>query len=99
MTDEQKYIGAYLDGYFSDKKIKYGVAYFNELEKATKQSKKNYMKTQNLINFENLVDVKEHSGFLKKYKRFKKYRIYYILKSKLILNYLIIKNKMRHTSL
>lgn len=42
MTEKQKYIGAYLDGYFSDKKIEYGFAYFNELEKATRKAKKKY---------------------------------------------------------
>ena len=42
MTEKQKYIGAYLDGYFSDKKLEYGLAYFNALEKATKKANKKY---------------------------------------------------------
>lgn len=42
MTEKQKYIGAYLDGYFSDKKIEYGFAYFDHLEKATKKAKKKW---------------------------------------------------------
>jgi hypothetical protein len=92
MTKKQKYISAYLDGYFSDKNIKYGFSYFNELDKTRKQAEKNYMKTQNLINFEKLIYKKESSSFLKKYNRFKKWRIYYVVKNKIILNYLIIKN-------
>ena len=42
MTEKQKYIGAYLDGYFSDKKLEYGLAYFNALKKATKKANKKY---------------------------------------------------------
>lgn len=42
MTEKQKYIGAYLDGYFSDKKLEYGFEYFNELERATKRAKKSF---------------------------------------------------------
>ena len=42
MTEKQKYIGAFLDGYFSDKKIQYGFFYFEELEKANKKAKKKY---------------------------------------------------------
>lgn len=42
MSEKQKYIGAYLDGYFSDKKIKYGLKYFSMLEKATKKAKKKW---------------------------------------------------------
>jgi hypothetical protein len=42
MTEKQKYIGAYLDGYFLDKKYYFGFTYFNELEKANKKAKKKY---------------------------------------------------------
>ena len=31
---KKEYIGAFLDGYFSDKFLNYGFVYFNELEKA-----------------------------------------------------------------
>ena len=37
MTEKQKYIGAFLDGYFSDKTYSYGFTYFSALEKATKK--------------------------------------------------------------
>ena len=51
MSEKQKYIGAYLDGYFSDKKLEYGLVYFNQLEKATKKAKKKFKqyKKQNLL--------------------------------------------------
>ena len=42
MTKKQKYINAFLDGYFSDKKEKYGMSYYNLLEKATKKADKKY---------------------------------------------------------
>jgi hypothetical protein len=41
MTKEQ-YIGAYLDGYFSDKEVPYGFKYFSMLEKAEKQAEKKW---------------------------------------------------------
>lgn len=41
MTKKQ-YIGAFLDGYFSDKKMHYGFNYFFMLEKAEKQAEKNW---------------------------------------------------------
>ena len=39
MTEKEKYIGAFLDGYFSDKLLNYGFTYFNEVENATKLAK------------------------------------------------------------
>lgn len=42
MTEKQKYIGAYLDGYFSDKNLEYGFEYFRQLERATKRAKKKW---------------------------------------------------------
>ena len=43
MTEKEKYIGAFLDGYFSDKKhIEYGFVYFNNLEHATKIANKKW---------------------------------------------------------
>lgn len=42
MTKKQKYIAAFLDGYFSDKNIKYGLKFFKEIEKATKLANKKY---------------------------------------------------------
>ena len=34
MTPKDKYIGAYLDGYFSDKNLDYGIKYISLLEQA-----------------------------------------------------------------
>ena len=43
MTEKQKYIGAFLDGYFIDKKFKeYGMDYIFWLENATKKAKKKW---------------------------------------------------------
>lgn len=43
MTEKQKYIGAFLDGYFADKKFKeYGMAYILELENGTQKAKKKW---------------------------------------------------------
>lgn len=42
MTDKQKYIGAFLDGYFSDKKLEYGFQYFAHLKEAEKLANKRW---------------------------------------------------------
>ena len=42
MTEKQKYIGAFLDGYFSDKKLKYGMQYISMLNNATDIAKKKW---------------------------------------------------------
>ena len=34
MTEKQKYIGAFLDGYFSDKKVEFGMQYYSMLNNA-----------------------------------------------------------------
>ena len=39
---KKEYIGAFLDGYFSDKQVPYGFEYFSMLEEAEKQSKKKW---------------------------------------------------------
>lgn len=44
MKAKQKYIWAFLDGYFYDKKLDYGFEYFNELEKAEKLANKKWKK-------------------------------------------------------
>ena len=50
MNEKQKYIGAFLDGYFyAVKKENYGFAYFNQLEKATKKAKKKWKKYKNQL--------------------------------------------------
>ena len=51
MKEKQKYIGAYLDGYFSDKNFEYGFEYFRKLEEAEKLAKKKWKqyKKQKLI--------------------------------------------------
>jgi hypothetical protein len=41
---KKEYIGAFLDGYFSNKNIEYGFVYFNHLEKAEELAKKQYEK-------------------------------------------------------
>lgn len=48
MTEKQKYVEAYLDGYFSDKKMEYGFKYFRMLEKATKDALKKWKKYEEL---------------------------------------------------
>lgn len=42
LTEKQKYIAAFLDGYFVDKFLNYGFTYFNELEKAEKLANKKW---------------------------------------------------------
>ena len=42
MTEKQKYIGAFLDGYFSVNKTEYGFNYFTGLENATDLAKKKW---------------------------------------------------------
>lgn len=50
ITKKEKYIGAFLDGYFVANKIEYGFKYFAELGYATKLAKKKWKqyKKQNL---------------------------------------------------
>lgn len=48
MTKKQKYIGAFLDGYFSDKKfIEYDFEYIEAVQLAEKLAKKSYKKYKN----------------------------------------------------
>lgn len=42
MTEKEKYIGAFLDGYFFDKKVKYGLKYFEMFDKATRIAEKKW---------------------------------------------------------
>jgi hypothetical protein len=42
LTEKQKYIGAFLDGYFAENKVEYGMLYFSILENATLLAKKKY---------------------------------------------------------
>jgi hypothetical protein len=44
MTEKQKYIGGYLDGYFSDKKVPFGMQYYSMLENAITQAEKKWKK-------------------------------------------------------
>ena len=39
---KKDYVGAYLDGYFSDKKVPYGFKYFSMFEEAEKQAEKKW---------------------------------------------------------
>ena len=49
MTEKQKYIGAFLDGYFSDKELDYNLLYFNIRDKAEKLAKKKWKKYKNQL--------------------------------------------------
>jgi len=42
MTEKQKYIGAFLDGYFHDKELNYNLLYFKIREKAEKKAEKKW---------------------------------------------------------
>ena len=42
MKEKQKYIGAFLDGYFAENKVEYGMLYFSILDNATKMAKKKW---------------------------------------------------------
>lgn len=42
MTEKQKYIGAFLDGYFHDKELDYNLLYFKIRDKAEKLAKKKW---------------------------------------------------------
>ena len=44
MTEKQKYIGAFLDGYFHDKELDYNLLYFKIRDKAEKLAKKKWKK-------------------------------------------------------
>ena len=49
MTEKQKYIGAYMDGYMNNHNLKYGFKYFNMLEIADKKAKKSWKKFKKQI--------------------------------------------------
>jgi len=40
MTEKQKYIDAFVDGYFSDKKVEFGMQYYSMLNNAISTAKK-----------------------------------------------------------
>lgn len=42
MTEKQKYIGAFLDGYFENSKLEYGIHYISKLNNATDIAKKKW---------------------------------------------------------
>jgi hypothetical protein len=44
MTEKQKYIGAFLDGYFSDKKVEFGMSYYSMLNNAIDIAEKKWKK-------------------------------------------------------
>jgi hypothetical protein len=51
MSEKEKYIGAFLDGYFFDKKVEFGMQYYSMLDNATDLAKKKwkqYKKQQEL---------------------------------------------------
>ena len=49
MTEKQKYIGAFLDGYFHDKELDYNLLYFKIRDKAEKKKKKKWKKYKNQL--------------------------------------------------
>ena len=50
MSEKQKYIGAFLDGYFSDKKVEFGMQYYSMLNNAIDIAEKKWKqyKKQNI---------------------------------------------------
>ncbi len=44
MTEKQKYIGAFLDGYFENIDVEYGMKYFKILDEATEKAEKMWKK-------------------------------------------------------
>lgn len=56
---KQEYIGAFLDGYFSDKELDYGLAYLHQLERAEKLAKKQYKKYEKQFAKENNLQNKK----------------------------------------
>jgi hypothetical protein len=57
MTKKQEYIGAYLDGYFSDKKVEYGMHYYSMLNSAIDDAEKKWKKYQKLeFPKQNIID-------------------------------------------
>ena len=48
MTKKQKYINAFLDGYFSDKKVVFGIKYYSMLNNAIDIAENNYKKNNNM---------------------------------------------------
>ena len=47
MTEKQKYIGAFLDGYFSDKEVEFGMQYYSMLNNAIDIAEKKWKKIKN----------------------------------------------------
>ena len=47
MTAKQKYIGAFLDGYFVKSRLEFNFKYFEQLEYATKLAKKKWKQYKN----------------------------------------------------
>jgi len=52
MTEKEKYIGAYLDGYFSDKNTDYGMKYISMLNNAIEEAEIKYKDYKKKINEE-----------------------------------------------
>lgn len=60
MTEKQKYIGAFLDGYFSDKKVEFGMQYYSMLSNAIDIAEnmwKQYKKQNICKNNKNIIFV------------------------------------------
>jgi len=48
MTEKQKYINAFLDGYFQNNKPKYGMQYISKLNNAVDKANKKWKQYKNL---------------------------------------------------
>ena len=48
MTKKHKYINAFLDGYFSDKKVNFGIKYYSMLNNAIDIAENNYKNNNNM---------------------------------------------------
>lgn len=46
-TEKQKYIGAFLDGYFAENKLDYGMQYISKLNNAIDLAKKKWKQYKN----------------------------------------------------
>lgn len=55
MTEKQKYIGAFLDGYFSDKKVDYGMQYYSMLNNAIDVAEKKWKKYKKQLKMKKVI--------------------------------------------
>ena len=58
MTKKQKYINAFLDGYFSDKKVDFGIKYYSMLNNAIDIAENNWKIYRNYKNNNNMKQTR-----------------------------------------